>query len=51
MIDKIMDKEGKIIYQHEIKPVDVFSPQTAYLTYDMLRDVINGGTATSVKNA
>ena len=50
MIDKITDKEGKIIYQHEIKPVDVFSPQTAYLTYDMLRDVINGGTATSVKN-
>ena len=50
MIDKITDKEGKIIYQHEINPVDVFSPQTAYLTYDMLRDVINGGTATSVKN-
>ncbi len=50
MIDKITDKEGNIIYQHEIKPVDVFSPQTAYLTYDMLRDVITGGTATAVKN-
>ena len=41
MIDKITDKEGNIIYQHEVKPVDVFSPQTAYLTYDMMRDVIN----------
>ena len=50
LIDKITDKEGKIIYQHKVNPVDVFSPQTAYLTYDMLRDVINGGTATSVKN-
>ena len=48
MIDKITDKEGNIVYQHEVKPVDVFSPQTAYLTYDMLRDVINGGTATSL---
>lgn len=50
LIDKITDKEGNIIYQHEVKPVDVFSPQTAYLTYDVLRDVISGGTATSLKN-
>jgi penicillin-binding protein len=48
MIDKITDKEGNIIFQHEVKPVDVFSPQTAYLTYDMLRDVISNGTATSL---
>ena len=40
IIDKITDKEGNIVYQHEVKPVDVFSPQTAYLTYDMMRDVI-----------
>lgn len=48
MIDRITDKEGNIIYQHEIKPVEVFSPQTAYLTYDMLRDVISSGTAVSL---
>ncbi len=48
MIEKITDKEGNIIYQHEIKPVPVFSPQTSYLTYDMLRDVISGGTAASL---
>lgn len=30
--------------------MDVFSPQTAYLTLDMMRDVINSGTATSVRN-
>ncbi|WP_394235582.1 transglycosylase domain-containing protein [Niallia oryzisoli] len=48
MIEKITDKEGNIVYQHQVTPVPVFSPQTAYLTYDMLRDVISGGTATSV---
>ncbi|WP_071393818.1 transglycosylase domain-containing protein [Bacillus tuaregi] len=48
MIEKITDKEGNIIFQHEVNPVPVFSPQTAYLTYDLLRDVISGGTATSL---
>lgn len=48
MIEKIVDKEGNSIYQHEVKPVDVFSPQTAYLTYDMLRDVVRSGTAGSL---
>lgn len=48
MIEKIEDKNGNVIYQHEVKPVDVFSPQTAYLTLDMMRDVINQGTAAAV---
>lgn len=39
MIDKIEDMNGNIIYQHEIEPVEVFSPQTAYIISDMLRDV------------
>ena len=50
MIDKIVDKDGKIVYQHEVKPVDVFKPQTAYLTLDMMRDVIKMGTAAGVKS-
>ncbi|RIW35719.1 penicillin-binding protein [Bacillus salacetis] len=41
MIDKIVDKNGKTIYQHEIDPVDVFSPQTAYMTIDMMRDTLD----------
>ncbi len=49
MIEKIVDKSGKTIYQHEAEPVEVFSPQTAYLTIDMMRDVINQGTASSLK--
>ncbi|WP_449621350.1 transglycosylase domain-containing protein [Robertmurraya sp. Marseille-Q9965] len=50
LIEKIVDKEGNTIYQHEVKPVDVFSPQTAYLTYDMMRDVIRSGTAASLNS-
>ena len=45
LIEKIVDKNGKVIYEHEPKQVEVFSPQTAYLTIDMMRDVIRSGTA------
>ncbi|MGJ7920405.1 transglycosylase domain-containing protein [Neobacillus sp. LXY-4] len=48
MIEKITDRDGKVIYQHEVKPTEVFSPQTSYLTLDMMRDVIKKGTATSL---
>ncbi|MCM3569624.1 transglycosylase domain-containing protein [Neobacillus mesonae] len=50
LIDKIVDKNGNIIYQHKVKPVDVFKPQTAYLTLDMMRDVIKMGTASGIKS-
>jgi len=50
MIEKIIDKSGNIVYEHEVKPVEVFSPQTAFLTIDMMRDVIKYGTASSMKN-
>jgi penicillin-binding protein len=50
LIDKIVDKNGKTIYQHEVKPVDVFTPQTSFLTLDMMRDVIKKGTAAAVNN-
>ncbi|MEH7239208.1 transglycosylase domain-containing protein [Bacillus sp. JJ1562] len=48
MIEKIVTNDGDVVYEHETKPVEVFSPQTAYLTIDMMRDVINGGTAASL---
>src|SRR5699024_424901 len=45
MIEKITTKDGDVIYEHEPEPVEVFSPQTAYLTYDILRDVLSRGTS------
>jgi penicillin-binding protein len=49
LIEKIVDKHGNVVYEHKIKPVEVFSPQTAYLTIDMMRDVIRAGTASFLK--
>ncbi|MCO7175915.1 transglycosylase domain-containing protein [Sporolactobacillus kofuensis] len=48
MIDKITDSTGKIIYQHKIKPVPVFSKQTNYLMLDMMRDVFKYGTGAAL---
>ncbi|GIO24443.1 transglycosylase domain-containing protein [Oceanobacillus sp. J11TS1] len=50
MIDKITNADGEVIYEHETEPVEVFSPQTTYLTIDMMRDVIHNGTATYVNS-
>ena len=49
MIDKIVDGNGKAIFEHKTKKTDVFSPQTAFIMLDMLRSVVNAGTASSVK--
>ncbi|ALF11830.1 transglycosylase domain-containing protein [Parageobacillus thermoglucosidasius] len=48
LIEKIVSKDGQVIYQHQSKPVPVFSPQTSYLMIDMMRDVIRHGTASSI---
>ncbi|OIJ10918.1 penicillin-binding protein [Anaerobacillus arseniciselenatis] len=49
MIEKIVSKDGEVIYEHEHTEVEVFSPQTAYLTLDMLRDVqVSPGTASGL---
>lgn len=46
VIDRIVDSTGNIIYQHEGNPVRVWSEDSNYLLYDMLRDVTgpNGTT-------
>lgn len=49
IVEKIEDMDGNIVYQHEIEPVDVFSPETSYIVTDMLRDVVKtGGTGSQV---
>ncbi|GAB3065408.1 transglycosylase domain-containing protein [Virgibacillus ainsalahensis] len=48
MIEKITTEDGETIYEEESEPVEVFSPQTAYLTVDMMRDVMDKGTGTYV---
>lgn len=46
MIEEITDNDGNLIYKHEVEPVEVFSPETAYLTIDTMRDVVKKGTGT-----
>ncbi|MGG1687369.1 transglycosylase domain-containing protein [Pseudalkalibacillus sp. NRS-1564] len=48
LIDKIVDRDGNTIFEQKPEPVDVFSPQTAYLSIDMMRDVVNQGTAQDI---
>ncbi|PYF09072.1 penicillin-binding protein [Ureibacillus chungkukjangi] len=50
MIDRIEDLDGNIIYEHEVEPVQVFSPETSYIVTDMLRDVLEYGTATRARS-
>ncbi|ASK62937.1 penicillin-binding protein [Virgibacillus phasianinus] len=50
MIDKITTNDGEVIYEHKSEPVEVFSPQTSYLTLDILRDVIDYGTGTYLQS-
>lgn len=48
LIERIESRDGEVIYQHEAEPVQVFSPQTAFLITDMLRDVVRSGTASRI---
>ena len=49
MIRKITDSNGKVIYEHKPRPVQVFSDRTAFLVTDMLRTVITNGTGSVVR--
>ncbi|TCS81300.1 PBP1A family penicillin-binding protein [Tepidibacillus fermentans] len=49
VIEKIEDRDGKVIYAHESKPEAVFSEQTAFLITDMLRTVMTEGTGTTAR--
>ncbi|RAI79235.1 penicillin-binding protein [Macrococcoides caseolyticum subsp. hominis] len=49
MIERIKAKDGKVIYQHEAKPERIYSASTAYMTTDMLRGVLDTGSAYSLK--
>lgn len=44
MIEKITTNDGEVIYEHKPEAEEVFSPETSYLTIDILRDVLTEGT-------
>ena len=50
MIEKIMDRNGEVVYQHESKATRVYSAATATIMQDLLRGVINAGATTTFKS-
>ncbi|KMJ57063.1 peptidoglycan glycosyltransferase [Bacillus sp. LL01] len=45
LIESITTKDGDVIYEHKVEPVEIYSPQTAYLMIDTMRDTFRRGTA------
>lgn len=50
IIERIVNNQGEVIYQHELNPTRVWAEDSNYLLYDMLRGVttVQGATATRV---
>lgn len=46
IVDKITNARGEVIYQHEVKPVQVYSKATASILALLLRDVVGSGLTT-----
>jgi len=47
-IKRIEDKNGKVLYQHNQTKRQIFRPDTCFLTTQVLKDVVNFGTARSL---
>jgi penicillin-binding protein 1A len=45
-IIKIVDRNGKVIYEHKVNPTTVCKPESAYMLISMMRDVMTHGTGT-----
>lgn len=49
LIERVLDRQGNLIEQHQVKREHVISPQTAYLITDLLQGVVQEGTGTRAK--
>jgi penicillin-binding protein 1A len=47
-IERIFDKNGKVIEEHTPTEEQVLPPQTAYVMADLMRSVVTGGTGASI---
>lgn len=50
LVDKITASDGTVVYQHESKPVRVFSAPTATILQDLLRGPVSSGATTTFKS-
>ncbi len=49
-IQRIEDRNGRVIYEHKIDPVQVLSPQTTFIINDILQDVVRYTTARGLQS-
>ncbi len=49
LIEKILDRDGKVIYENKRVQRRVLSPQTAYVVTNMMESVLNEGTAIAAR--
>ncbi len=45
-ITKIVDRNGKVLFEHKAHPVQICKPGSAYMLVDMMQDVMRRGTGT-----
>ena len=50
-IERIIDRDGRVVYQHVESASRVLSPQSAYLMTSMLQTVVTAGTGTRLSTA
>ncbi|MBS7345832.1 MAG: transglycosylase domain-containing protein [Caryophanon sp.] len=43
MIEKIVDLDGNIVFEHKVEPTQIYKPETAYIVSDMLQDTLDQG--------
>ncbi len=51
MIERIEDRDGRVIYQHRSEPERIVSPQTARLVTEVLEANVTGGTGRNARIA
>jgi len=49
LVRRVVDEDGTVLYENKSVPAQAIRPVTAYLMADMLRGVIDGGTAYGVR--
>lgn len=49
LIEKVFDRNGNMIEEHQVNKESVISPQTAFLITDLLQGVVREGTGTRAK--
>jgi len=50
MIKKIVDRSGNVFEEHQVKPEQAIDPRIAFLTTQIMQDVVESGTGQRVKS-